>query len=361
MQQQLDAVKARVESLQAQLVILQTALEEVAASGALGTPAPTEGSPEDLAAAAALEAQRLRGHVAQLEAQCRLRDVEAGQLRASLQQVQRRHDDAMLQAARAQQCQQRGVQEQRVVTATTDALDSTTEELQLLRDEMQVLKRQLAQRGRRRLARCDSDASDAASSSSSARVHRGIPGVSSAFAHKPSIERASTGSTTTEEGATGGVSPADASEDVVSETCPAEDAEVGSNGAQDGTKWPALRRAASVPKEEQPKMTVPAVRLRATACPAHSAPAAMDPCTPIPSAEPSVGSVPERGASRPPLARSSSGGAELPERSMSVRTSLQTWEALAALSAQGNKGLVVPSPRKLYWAGYKGVRLHDDA
>lgn len=61
-----------------------------------------------------------------------------------------------------------------------------------------------------------------------------------------------------------------------------------------------------------------------------------------------------------PLSRSASGGVEMPERSISVRTSLQTWEALAALSAQGNKGLVVPSPRKLYWAGYKGVMLDDD-
>ncbi len=125
-QQQLDTVKNRVESLQGQLRVLQGALEEVAHSGSLqglvlplmdvgdcvgadmnnpsagsNTQHAADGTTstrnddndvdqqdarmQALAAATAAvlpgEVQRLRGQVVQLEAQCRLRDVEAGQLR----------------------------------------------------------------------------------------------------------------------------------------------------------------------------------------------------------------------------------------------------------------------------------------
>lgn len=370
-----------MESLQAQLVILQGALEEVAASGALGSSQPitadaADASPEELAAAAALEAQRLRGQVAQLEAQCRLRDIEAGQLRASLQEVQRRYDDAVLQAAAAETARAaRAAEHQNNKNPphnnNTLCVADTPQELQLLRDEIQVLKRQLSHRmsssaplggstRRPRLARCDSDASDAASAASSTsgrRVHR-PPGVSTAFTQP--LQRGPSGASSTAEedafvlqsGTT--ASPAEASGE--------------ENAPPPGPPWPVLRRTVSAPKQHAPagplaKHPGHAVQLRPTAHPAHSAPAALDPPTPVPSGEPSVvSSAPERFAvPQPPLARSASGGVDLPERSISVRTSLQTWEALAALSAQGNKGLVVPSPRKLYWAGYKGVRLHDDA
>ncbi len=300
--------------------------------------------------------------------------------RASLSDLQRRHETALLDHAAA-------------VTAATSLPNtppSSTSELHMLKQEIQRLKQQLNIRRhggasstrsssshpppQHRITRCDSDASDAASvvsTSSSRRVHR-TPGLSSSSAFGSGALHGGAGSAgpgstdDNDDTPTGMHSSSNAS---VGEPCcsggdmttcepltpmPSEEPTilgVGQGQRHDHGGHPSHHDANTHDAGGNYTTTAYTGRRHSFSA-AHSVPHATTTTT-----QHTTNNNP-----RPPrpLSRSASGGVDMPERSISVRTSLQTWEALAALSSQGNKGLVVPSPRKLYWAGYKGVMLDDD-